>query len=54
MDHAYLEVIKAIQEGVNLSPLITRHIKFEECGEFMMKLLDSENKNDIKVIVDFE
>lgn len=54
MDHAYHEVIKAMQDGVDLSPLITRHIRFEDCGEFMTKLLESGDKTDIKVMVDFD
>lgn len=54
MDHATPEVIQAIEEGVDLSPLITRHIRFEDCGAFMEQILKEKNKDDIKVMVDFE
>lgn len=54
MFHAFDEVIKAMQEGVDLTPLITRHVKFDECGAFMTKLIETRSKEDIKIMVDFE
>lgn len=54
MDRATVEAIEAVQQGVDLSPLITRHIQFENCGGYMMKHLHEDSKDDIKVMVDFD
>ena len=54
MDRATEEAIQAVQEGVDLSPLITRHIRFEDCGDYLMDHLHEESKSDIKVMVDFD
>ena len=54
MDHAYHSVIQAVQDGVNLRPLITRRVKFEDCGELMTELLKETIKKDIKIMVDFD
>ena len=54
MDRATEEAIAAVRQGVDLSPLITRHIKFDECGQYLMEHLKEDNKDDIKVMVDFD
>jgi len=53
MDHAYQEVLRAMLDGVDLTPLITRHIPFSECGSFMTEHLREKSRSDIKVMVDF-
>jgi len=54
MFHDTLDTIKAVDEGVDLSPLITRHIRFDEAAEFMMDLIKQERKENVKVMVDFD
>jgi len=49
--HDFLNVIKAMQEGVDLSPLITRHITFDEAKDFLEQQVKVKS-NDIKVMVD--
>lgn len=54
MDHAYQAVIHAMLEGVDLLPLITSRVKFEDCGARMMDMLQEHSKKDIKIMVDFD
>lgn len=54
MDHAYHAVIDAMLEGVDLLPLITSRVKFEDCGAKMMEMLKETSKKDIKIMVDFD
>ena len=54
MGGAQQDVINAVANGVDLTPLITKHIKFDDCGEFMTSMLDAPSKADIKVMVDFD
>ena len=51
--HDYDDVIRAMQEGLDLTPLITRHVGFDECGAFMEQMASAKRKQDIKVMVDF-
>jgi len=53
VDHAIPDVIQALKDGIDVTPLITRHIKFSECGDFMKQLL-KEKTSDIKVMVDYD
>ncbi len=54
MFHDTLDTIKAVADGVDLSPLITKHLKFDEAAEFMMKLINEKSKENIKVMIDFD
>jgi len=51
--HAMEEAVEAINEGVDLMPLITRRIKFDEAGQFMMDQI-KQRSGDIKVMVEFD
>ncbi len=54
MYHDFQGVIQAMSEGLDLLPLITRHIPFEECADYFSKSLENVgSKPDIKVMVDF-
>lgn len=52
--HDYEDVIRAMEQGLDLTPLITRHIPFKECGPYMEKCLTEKTKDYIKLMVDFD
>lgn len=52
--HDYEDVISAMQAGLDLTPLITRHISFDACGAYMEKCLSEKKKDYIKLMVDFD
>ena len=52
--HDYEDVIRAMEEGLDLTPLITRHIPFGQCGPYMERCLTEKKKDYIKLMVDFD
>ncbi len=52
--HDFDGVIQAMQDGVDLTPLITRHIPFEEAADYFEKNRMAQKKEDIKVVVDIQ
>ncbi len=52
--HDFEDVIRAMEEGLDLTPLITRHLRFDECGAYLESLMDAPRKEDIKVMVDLD
>jgi len=50
--HDFDGVVAAMKDGVDFMPLITKHISFDECADFMKKTAESPSKEDIKVMVD--
>jgi len=48
--HDFENTIKALEDGVDLSPLITRHVKFDEAADFLMQQI-KQKTSDIKVVI---